>query len=250
MEKTAAELEAEKKVTDDAALNVDGEETEGGEGGDGADADLDKKDYSKMSDEEITTDLKEKHPDATPDELFGLLAKSTKIIGYKNRAITSLKKPKPDAKTDEEIAADKKAEEEKTEAEKDDLDKPITKRDLVEQNNKNAIQALINTETTEVKDREAIMNAYDNDIIKSGDIAADFKKSLAIASADDIGEYRKTRSKATQDENDMTGVSGSGSYGNGEGGSNMGDAKKRAVAQNMKSAGYDQKVIDEEIAKL
>jgi len=243
-EKTTAELEAEKKATkSEANKDGDGVDTDGGEGVDGTGADIEKKDYSKMSDEEIIVDLKTKHEGASSDELLAELAKQTKIIGHKNRAIDSLKK---DTKKPEEKIVEKKQEEN----DGDELDKPITKRDLVKLNNKNAVEALTNTETTDPDARAAIIAAYENDIKQTGDIAKDFKKALAIASTDAFDEYRKNRSIAENQENQMVNFSGGGNYGADEGNVATSDAKKRAVGQNLKSAGFDKKAIDEELAKL
>jgi hypothetical protein len=240
-EQKAAQLEAEKQAAEAEANNGEGVETDGGEGGDGADADVEKKDYSKMSDEEIVADLKEKHADATPEELLILLAKDKKVIGHKNRAINSLKKPKTEeTKPKEEVIKKDDV---------DDLDKPITKRDLIKQNNMNAVTALANTETNDPEERKAILNAYENDIVQSGDIAKDFKKALAIASVDEISEFRKNRSQSEQNENQMTNFSGAVTGGASQGGGVSTDAKNRAVAENLRKAGYSQKEIDESLGK-
>lgn len=242
-EEKTAELEAKNKAEGTDAKEGAGVETDGGKGaGDGSGTDVEKKDYSQMTDEDIVNDLKTKHADATPDELMSELAKQMKIIGHKNRAINSLKKPKEDA--DEQGKG-----EEKKEVKVEDLDKPLTRRDLMEFNNRNAIKEMASSATKDDAEKKAILDAYNNDIVKSGDVAKDFKKALAIASADAISEYRKNRSMASENENFMTGFSAGNSYGN-----NSGDAvktqKQNALASNLKKAGFDQKQIDAELAKL
>jgi hypothetical protein len=236
MEKTAAELEAEKQAAEEAAKASD-DTIDGGEGGDDTGTGVNKKDYLKMSQEEIMADLKEKHKDATPDQLIAEMAKQMQIIGHKNNAITALKKPKtPEAP--------------KTDAPVDDLDKPITKRDLVEINNRKAVETMANGVTSDPKERQAILDAYNNDIVRTGDLEKDFKKSLAIANSGVVEDYKKNQSISRNNENYLTRFSGGVSYGGPKADPTAGDAVKRATAANLEKAGFTKEEIDKTLAKL
>lgn len=241
MEKTPAELEAEKQAAEDEAQNNSGDATDGGDGSDDAGSGVHKKDYLKMSEEEIMADLKERHKGATPEQLLSELAKQVKIIGHKNRAIDSLKdknKPEPNKQVDDNKAA------------VDDLDKPLTKREMLEWNNKKTIEQLADSVTKDAKEKQAIIDAYEKSIVKTGDVEKDFNNSLAIANQGVIKDYKKNQSVSKDNENYIANFSGGSSYRGPEANSATADSIKRATAENLKKAGYKQEEIDAALAKL
>lgn len=236
-EKQAAKLEAEKLAAEEKAKNNPEDTTNGAEGDDKTPAGVAKKDYSQMSEEDIMADLKEKHKEATPEQLLSEMAKQMKIISHKNRAIDSLKKETKPANT-----VEKKPEE--------DLDKPITRRELIELNNKKTIEALAEKSVQDPKEREAILKAYNEDIIKTGDISLDFKKAFAIANIGVVEDYKKNQSISRDNENYVSQFSGGNTYGGSFNASAPNDAVKRATADNLRKAGYSQTEIDSALAKL
>ena len=159
-----------------------------------------------------------------------------KIIGHKNRAIGSLKK------TSTENVATKK--------EVDELDKPITRRELIDLNNKRSLESMVKSFTNDPKEQASIMEAYEKDIVKTGNIDVDFKKSLAIANAAIVEQYKKNEAISKQNENFLTNFSGGSSNAGNFSTNSPNDAIKRATAENLKRAGYTQEEIDKTLSKM
>jgi hypothetical protein len=242
VEKTTAELEAEILAAEEAAKKLSEDTTDGGEGTDKTEPGVVKKDYLKMSVEEIQADLAIKYKDLSPEQLVEKMAKQLQIIGHKNRAIDVLKKSK------EVIPAERKPEEEKPPV-SDDLDKPLTRRDLADINNKNVIDGMINAATSNEAERKAIREAYDSKIVRSGNADEDFVNALAIANRGVVEDYKKNRAIAENNESYLAGFSGGLTYGP-PASNAQNDAVKRSVAENLRKTGMTQDKIDEALKKI
>lgn len=237
-EHKTADPAAENQDANQNADNAGGDTTDGSSGADNAGSGVEKKDYSKMSIDEIKADLASKHKDKTPEQLLEELAKQMEIVGHKNRAIESMKKKSNDKKDDVKQVGGG-----------DELDKPITKKDLLEIRNRDLFEAMVKNATSDEKERTAIMEAYNNDIVKSGDVEKDLKKALAIANVGVVEEYKKNRAIAENNESYLARFSGGGSYGSASGNNLGNDVVKRQVADNLRRAGLSEDAIAKALAK-
>lgn len=224
----------EIKAGEQQPENSAGVATDGTGAGDTTPEGVEKEDLTPKSQDELVKELAEKYKDFTPEQLVAEMAKKQEIIYHKNRAIESLKKPKEQAPVTPPKVEEKPI---------DDLDKPLTRRELLEFNSKSQFESMVNNFTNDAKEREAIINAYQKDIVRSGDVASDFSKALAIANKDVVETFKKNQSISRENENLMAGFSG-GFSGNQEAGAPMMDAVKRQTAHNLAKAGFSKEEIE------
>lgn len=230
MEKTAAELEAEKQ----ASVKTDGSTVDNNQ--------------PQKTREQITAELQEKFKDLSAEELLSKLAEKEEIISHKNRAIEAMKvekKPAPVSPV--------------TEVKPSDVDMKTASEKLVEMalgeirkvNAQETVVKSINSFTNDEAERKAIMDAYTNDIVKSGDAEKDLEKALAIANANFIKEIKKNKSEAEATEMIMTRFSSGQSYGTSKAeDSVINTPAKKAAAENLRKLGYTEEQIKSSMAKI
>lgn len=215
MEKTPAELEAERQAL------AKTEET-----------DLENQPGQVKTSAEIAAEMKEKYKDLSPEEIFAKIAeefaKKDEIILHKNRAISSLKKPKEETPPA------------KTEASADDLEKKFNEmldKRFGSFQQSTAVDQKISALTSDAGEQAKIREAYNNSIVKSGNIEADLKNALAIANLQIIEDYKKNRSEAETQEMLMTRFMGGQPSGGHDDGNPMSDPVKKGAYENMIKAG-------------
>lgn len=199
--------------------------------------------------EQIAAELTEKFKDLTPEELIAKLAEKEEIVSHKNRAIESLKKEKKETQPSQPV----------TEVKQPEVDLKTASEKLVEMalgeirkvNAQESVVKTINSFTSDEVERKAIMDAYNNDIVKTGDAEKDLEKALAIANANFIKEIKKNKSEAEATELIMTRFSSGQSYGSSNAEDNiLNTPAKKAAAENLRKIGYTEEQIKSAIAKI
>jgi len=228
MEKTPAELEAENLALAKAE-----------------EADLVNQNGQVKTSAEITAELQEKYKDISPDEAFAKIAedfaKKNEIISHKNRAINALKTPKEVTPPAPVVAP------------ADDMEakfnEMLEKKFSSFQTNAN-VESKIASLSTDQSEQTKIREAYNNSIVKSGDVEADLKKALAIANFAIIDDYRKTKSEAEVNEMMMTRFMGGQPSGGQQDGNPLSDPIKRGAYDNMVKAGVNSEVAMKAIKNM
>lgn len=198
--------------------------------------------------EQITAELQEKFKDLSAEELLSKLAEKEEIISHKNRAIESLKVKKETVPVSPA-----------TEVKPSEVDMKTASEKLVEMalgeirkaTVQESVVKSINSFTNDEAERRAIMDAYNNDIVKSGDAEKDLEKALAIANANFIKEIKKNKSEAEATEMIMTRFSSGQSYGSSKTEDNvLNTPAKKAAAENLRKLGYKEDEIKSAISKI
>lgn len=222
-EKTPAELEAEKQ----ALVNADGSA-------------VDNNQQPIKTKEQIVSELSEKYKDLEPAQLLEKvaeeLANKDVIISHKNRAIEASKKPKEVTPASTTVTQDdqKTAVEKLVELALGEIRKTTGQEQLVSR---------VNSLTNDIAERQVIMDAYNNDIIKTGDVEKDLQKALAIANSNFITEIRKNKSEAEVNESILARFVGGNNYAsNTDTGPKLSVAQK-AAAENLRKLGYSEERI-------
>jgi hypothetical protein len=225
-------LEVENLVVDDTTKN-DPPKT-------GAD-DSEKNNQGVKTKEEMIADLQVKFKDATPEQLLEEMAKQNEIISHKNRAIDSLKKDKETLKPKEDLTPKKTVDEIVTEAATKAAEEASKKL-----NENFSLDKGINSLSATEAERKLIRDAYNNDIVKTGDLEKDLQKAFAIANQAVISEIRKNKSEAEANEMIMTRFSSGQNVGQSNESGIGNDPVKKAAAANLRLL----KIPEAEIEKL
>jgi hypothetical protein len=164
-----------------------------------------------LTKEQVLADVSERYKDLSGDALLEKvvedLAKKEEIIGYKNRALMAEKaknKPASEVVTQQEAP--------KTALTEDEIIAKAVKQ-FQELSSSKEVESTIKSLAADTEEEAAIRNAYQNDIVKTGDVALDLKKATAIARANYIESVRATKSQAEIDELIMTKFSAGASGG-------------------------------------
>ncbi len=216
MEKTAAEIQAENELLAKAE-----------------EADLVNQNGQVKTSAEIAAELQEKYKDLEPADMILKisedLAKKNEIISHKNRAINALKQPKKEP----EPAPAATVQPDDIEAKMNEFfDKKFGASQQIA-----AVEQKISSLTTDASEQAKIREAYNNSIVKSGNVEVDLKNALAIANASIIEDYRKTKSEAEMNEVIMTKFMVGQPSGGGEDGNPLNDPVKKGAYENMLKAG-------------
>lgn len=192
--------------------------------------------YEGKTREEIVADLQVKFKDLPSDKLLEKMAEQMEIIGHKNRAINSLKNKPANVPQNEQPKP----------AVDEDVVKKIVDSVLGEVRKTTAVDTIVGQLASSPEERQAIMDAYDKDVVKSGDVQSDLKKAMAIANARLIEEYKANRSESEVREEVLTRFMGGNSYGQPPITDNtLNTPAKKAAAENLKKLGLS----DEQIKK-
>ena len=205
------------------------------------DSDSEKTSYEGKTKEEIVNAIKEKFKDATPEQLLEEVTKQVEIIGFKNRAINSLKKDKETLKPKEDLTPKKTVDEIVTEAATKAAEEASKKL-----NENFSLDKGINSLSTTEAEKKLIRDAYNNDIVKTGDLEKDLQKAFAIANQAVISEIRKNKSEAEANEMIMTRFSSGQNVGQSNESGIGNDPVKKAAAANLRLL----KIPEAEIEKL
>lgn len=229
MEKTPAELEAEKQ----ALANTDGSAVGNNQ-------------QPIKTKEQFASELAEKYKELPADQLFEKIAeefaKKEEIISHKNRAIDSLKSEKKQEAPVSSASLDTDAIVKKA------VDEAVAKISGI--TNQQQVETMINSSTTDENERKLIKDAYENSIVKTGDLQQDLKKAFAIANASVIDEIRKNKSEAEANELIMTKFSAGQNYGKQGEDNVLNTPAKKAAAENLRKLGMSEDQIKKAIASV
>lgn len=206
----------------------------------GAD-DSEKNNQGVKTKEEIVAELAAKFKDATPEQLLEEMAKQNEIIGHKNRAIDSLKKDKETSKPKEDLTPKKTVDQIVAEAATKAAEEASKKL-----NENFSLDSKINSLSSTEAEKKLIRDAYNNDIVKTGDLEKDLQKAFAIANQAVISEIRKNKSEAEANEIIMTRFSSGQNVGQSNESGIGNDPVKKAAAANLRLL----KIPEAEIEKL
>jgi hypothetical protein len=206
----------------------------------GAD-DSEKNNQGVKTKEEIVAELAVKFKDATPEQLLEEMAKQNEIISHKNRAINSLKVEKETLKPKEDLTPKKTVDQIVAEAATKAAEEASKKLN----ENFNLDKGINSLSATEAE-RKLIRDAYNNDIVKTGDLEKDLQKAFAIANQAVISEIRKNKSEAEANEMIMTRFSSGQNVGQSNESGIGNDPVKKAAAANLRLL----KIPEAEIEKL
>lgn len=230
----------EKKADAQQSVNAGSDETLNNGSQKTGDGDSGKSNYEGKTKEQIAADLKEKFKDATPDQLVEKLAEQMEIISHKNRAINSLKenKQQPAPASQPSLPNTDEAVQKLVDLALGKINE-ATSATLVEQRIK-----LLSADATE---QQAIRDAYQNSIAKTGDVETDLNNAFAIANHKVIQEIKKNKSEAEASEAIMARFSSATQYAPSADNASKLSPKQEAAASNLRKLGIAEEVIQKAI---
>jgi hypothetical protein len=196
-----------------------------------------------LTKEQVLADVSERYKDLSGDALLEKvvedLAKKEEIISFKNRALMAEKaknKPATDVVTPTEAP--------KTALTEDEILAKAMKM-FEEKSSLKEVESTITSLSNDTDEQKAIRDAYQNDIVKTGNVELDLKKAIAIARANTIESYRTNKTRAEFDEKVMTMFSGGAVAGRSSEGTPQLSVKQQNAANTLRSQG----IAEERIAK-
>jgi hypothetical protein len=200
-----------------------------------------------LTKEQVIADVTARYKDLEPEKLLEKvaedLAKKEEIIGFKNRALQAEKlKNKPaDVVTPPEAP--------KTALTEDEILAKALKI-FTDASSSKEVESTIKSLSADAEEETAIRNAYQNDIVKTGDVASDLKKATAIARANYIESVRSTKTQAEIDELIMTKFSGGAPGGRNSESTPTLSLKQKNAAETLRSQGIPEDRILKVIAGI
>lgn len=190
----------------------------------------------------ISEEYKDLSPEALLEKVAETLATKDEIISHKNRAIDSLKKPKePEVTTTTEAP--------KTALSEDEIIAKALQK-FQEVSSSKEVESTIKSLAADEEEQKAIKDAYENDIVKSGNVEADLKKATAIARANFIESVRATKTQAEIDELIMTKFSAGASGGRSSESTPQLSIRQQNAAATLRSQGIPEDKIAKAISGI